>query len=237
MPNSPFSVVSFPSPDTASRGAEAQAYRFLRDAICSGELQPGERLVTEDMAKRLQMSRMPVREAIRQLAAEGMVRIRPNRGAVVTQLNVDDMREIFEMRSALEGLAARLAAPKITDRDLKVLARQLEDMDACEASSAEWVVRHRVFHETICGLAGRPRLMQQIASLYALLEPYMRIWLRHCDKVRTPHAAHAHLLQAFASRDARHAEQVLCSHIEGTVPMLLSFWQERQLLTEHVNTA
>lgn len=215
-------------PSSRAVSAEQQAYDYLHQAICTGRLAPGARIVTEDVAQTLEMSRMPVREALRRLSVAGLVAIRPNRGAVVTRLNVEDMREIFEMRSALEGLAIRLAAPKVTDRQIVTLERLLEDMDACEQDSQEWLERHRQFHDTIVHAAERPRLAAQIASLYALLDPYMRIWLQHCDKPRTPRAAHLQLVTVLQSRDSRLAEHTLNSHIEGTVPLILGFLQQQQ---------
>ncbi len=224
MMKTPLTLVSAVAPVSA----EQQAYDYLHQAICSGQLAPGTRIVTEDVAQLLDMSRMPVREALRRLSVAGLVAIRPNRGAIVTRLNIEDMREIFEMRSALEGLAIRLAAPKVTDRQIVTLERLLEDMEACEQNSQDWLERHRQFHATIVTAAERPRLSAQIGSLYALLDPYMRIWLQHRDKPRTPRAAHEQLITVLKSRDSRLAEHTLNSHIEGTVPLILGFLQQQQ---------
>ncbi|MBU4609363.1 GntR family transcriptional regulator [Achromobacter sp. GG226] len=224
MPDTSLTLVT----PTRSASAEQQAYDYLHQAICTGELAPGARIVTEDIAQLLDMSRMPVREALRRLSVAGLVAIRPNRGAVVTRLNVEDMREIFEMRSALEGLAIRLAAPQVTDRQIVTLERLLEDMEGCEQNSQEWLQRHRQFHATIVTAAARPRLAAQIDSLYALLDPYMRIWLQNPAKPRTPRAAHEQLISVLKARDSRLAEHTLNSHIEGTVPLILSFVQQQE---------
>src|SRR5687767_7810298 len=92
--------------------AQEEAYTYLREAILSGHYPGGTRLDLNEIARAVRASRMPVREAIRQLDAEGLVSIRPNRGAVVTQLTADDIVELFETRAVLEGLAARVAAPR-----------------------------------------------------------------------------------------------------------------------------
>src|SRR5687767_4743785 len=89
-----------------------------------GEYRTGQRLLPEALALEIGTSRMPVREALRRLATEGLVTIRPNRGVTVSGLNVSDMQEVFEMRAVLEGLAARLALPRLTEARI----RQLEDM-------------------------------------------------------------------------------------------------------------
>ena len=90
--------------------AQQQAYLFLRDQIQVGRLAGGSRIKPEDIATELGISRMPVREAIRQLDTEGLLTIRPNRGAIVTVFSADRLSELFEMRAVLEGLCARRAA-------------------------------------------------------------------------------------------------------------------------------
>ncbi|MED5611728.1 MULTISPECIES: GntR family transcriptional regulator [Pseudomonas] len=212
-----------PNYDRQPVTAEEEAYSYLLDAICKGQYRTGDRLIAEDIANDIGMSRMPVREAFRRLAAEGLVTLRPNRGAIVSGLNIEEMREVFEMRSALEGLAIRLAVPKLGERQLARLERLLDEMDDYRDDSAEWVSRHRVFHEYLCSLAERPRLLRQINALYSVIEPHMRLWLQHVDKPMSAREEHAVILDALRSGDAREAERVLCEHIEGTVPSLLKF--------------
>jgi DNA-binding GntR family transcriptional regulator len=203
--------------------AEEEAYRFLLDAICMGRFLTGDRLIAEDIASEIGMSRMPVREAFRRLAAEGLVTLRPNRGAIVSGLNIDEMHEVFEMRSVLEGLAIRVAVPKITPRHLSLLERLLDDMDDFRDDSAEWVSRHRAFHEYLCSLSGRPRLMRQITALYSVIEPHMRLWLQHADKPLSARQEHSVILDALRAGDAAVAERVVREHIEGTVTELVRF--------------
>ncbi|SFC61834.1 DNA-binding transcriptional regulator, GntR family [Pseudomonas citronellolis] len=216
-----------PNYDRQPVTAEEEAYSYLLDAICKGQYRTGDRLIAEDIANDIGMSRMPVREAFRRLAAEGLVTLRPNRGAIVSGLNIEEMREVFEMRSALEGLAIRLAVPKLGERQLARLERLLDEMDDYRDDSAEWVSRHRVFHEYLCSLAERPRLLRQINALYSMIEPHMRLWLQHVDKPMSAREEHAVILDALRSGDAREAERVLCEHIEGTVPSLLKFLEAK----------
>ena len=216
-----------PNYDRQPVTAEEEAYSYLLDAICKGQYRTGDRLIAEDIANDIGMSRMPVREAFRRLAAEGLVTLRPNRGAIVSGLNIEEMREVFEMRSALEGLAIRLAVPKLGERQLGRLERLLDEVDDYRDDSAEWVSRHRVFHEYLCSLAERPRLLRQINALYSVIEPHMRLWLQHVDKPMSAREEHAVILDALRSGDAREAERVLCEHIEGTVPSLLKFLEAK----------
>ncbi len=203
--------------------AEEEAYGYLLDAICKGQYRKGDRLIADDIAGEVGMSRMPVREAFRRLAAEGLITLRPNRGAIVSGLNIDEMHEVFEMRSALEGLAIRVAVGKITARHLSMLERLLDDMDDFRDDSAEWVSRHRAFHEYLCSLSGRPRLMRQITALYSVIEPHMRLWLQHVDKPLSARQEHSVILDALRNGDPEQAERVVREHIESTVPELVRF--------------
>lgn len=206
---------------TAALSAEEEAYRHLLQAICGGRYRNGDRLIAEDIATGLGMSRMPVRSAFQRLAAEGLVILRPHRGAVVSGLDLDDMREVFEMRGALEGLAIRLATLHVGPREMTRLERLLEDLDE-EHDPSAWVRQHRAFHEYLCSLAGRPRLLRQINGLYTLIEPHMQLWL-HADRPQSARDEHAPILAALQAGDAAVAERVLREHIESTVPDLLNF--------------
>ncbi|CAI8717174.1 GntR family transcriptional regulator [Pseudomonas sp. IT-P12] len=205
--------------------AEEEAYNFLLEAICCGRYRKGDRLIAEDIAGEIGMSRMPVREAFRRLDAQGLVTLRPNRGAIVSGLDIDELHEVFEMRSALEGLAVRVAVAHIGERQLAALERLLDEMDDYRDESAEWVSRHRKFHEYLCSLSGRPRLLKQISALYSLIEAPMRLWLQHVDKPLSARQEHAVILDAIRAGNAEQAEAVVREHIEGTVPELIKFLQ------------
>ncbi len=195
--------------DRHPQTAEEEAYNFLLQAICGGRYRQGDRLIAEDIATEIGMSRMPVREAFRRLDAQGLVTLRPNRGAVVSGLDIAELHEVFEMRSALEGLAVR-------------------EMDDYRDDSAQWVRRHRAFHEHLCSFSGRPRLMKQIFALYSLIEAPMRLWLQHGDKPLSAREEHAVILDAIRAGDAAKAEAVVREHIEGTVPALIQFLQSEK---------
>ncbi len=170
------------------------------------------------------MSRMPVREAFRRLASDGLVVLRPNRGCVVAGLTVDELYEIFEIRSVLEGLAVRLAMPRIDEEEIEEFERLLDRMErAGQSGSSDWVVRHQEFHGRICALSRRPKLIHQISALHVVIEPYMRIWFDDCDKPHSAREEHAAVIAALRSGDERHAEQVMQDHILGTAPMLAEF--------------
>ncbi len=132
------------------------------------------------------------------------------------------------MRSALEGLAVRVAVGRIGERQLAALERLLDEMDDYRDESAVWVSRHRAFHEYLCSLSGRPRLMKQISALYSLVEAPMRLWLQHGEKPLSARQEHAVILEAIRAGDGARAEAVVREHIEGTVPALIQFLQSEQ---------
>ncbi|TJX04146.1 MAG: GntR family transcriptional regulator [Mesorhizobium sp.] len=207
-----------------SATAEEEAYRHLQRAVRLGRYRPGERLIPEEIAAEIGMSRMPVREAFRRLASDGLVVLRPNRGCVVAGLTVDELYEIFEIRSVLEGLAVRLAMPRIDEEELEDLERLLDRMErASQSGSSDWVVRHQEFHGRICALSQRPKLIHQISALHAVIESYMRIWFDYVEKPLTAREEHAAVIAALRSGDAGQAEQVMQEHILGTAPMLAEF--------------
>src|SRR4051812_22638778 len=126
----------------------------LRNGILKGIIKAGQVLRQEDLAERLGVSRIPVREAFRQLEAEGLIKIYPHRGAVVSSLSALEVQELFEIRVPLETTALRLAIPNLTALDLQKAARILELADR-EPSGERWGELNWEFHAALYAAAGR----------------------------------------------------------------------------------
>ena len=208
-------------PGTQAVTAEEEAYRHIHAAIRLGRYRAGDRLVPETIAAEIGTSRMPVREAFRRLATEGLVAIRPNRGATVNKLDVEGMTEIFEMRAVLEGLAMRLALPRMDAATILELERMLDRIDDRSGVQDDWTTAHRTFHETLCARSGRPRLIRQIAGLHSLVEPHMRLWALQTDRPLSARADHQDLIDALRSGDADRCETTMREHVMATVPDLM----------------
>lgn len=209
---------------SVQRSAADQAYLHLVSAIRVGRYRPGQRLIIEDIAARIGLSRMPVQEALRRLTAEGLATMRPNRGCFVSSLSGADIYEIFEMRSVLEGLAVRLAMPRIDAAVLAELEWFLSRMErSAAAGGEEWVTYHREFHEYVCGLSDRPKLLQQIAGLHTATEPYMRMWFHHIQAHETEHRD---LVDVLRAGDGARAEAAMRKHILATAPVLVAFIEQ-----------
>jgi DNA-binding GntR family transcriptional regulator len=200
--------------------AEQQAYDHILQRIRSGQFRSGDRLIAEDIALAISASRMPVREAFRRLASEGLVQIRPNRGVVVCGITVDEMREVFEMRSVLEAQAARAALPRLGERELYEIENLLARMDRHGDDLQAWVTHHREFHEYICRLSGRQRLIAQISALHSFVEPHMRLWMEHTAKPNSTEHDHHALVDALRRGDPDEVEATMREHIVITIPPL-----------------
>lgn len=188
--------------------------------IRMGTLKAGDRLVPEEIAAEIGMSRMPVREAFRRLATEGLVVIRPNRGAIVRGLTLPELKEVFEMRGVLEALAAATALEHMDSDDIVELERRLEAMERFDTHVSRWVTAHRDFHEFLCRLSASPRLVAQISALHSVIEPHMRLWLEHARKPMSSREDHVRIIEALKSRDRLAIEAVVREHILATIPAL-----------------
>jgi DNA-binding GntR family transcriptional regulator len=203
--------------------AEEHAYHYLRDLILAGRLPGGARLNQDEMAKRLQVSRMPVRQAVLRLQSEGLVVNRPNRGAVVTSLGPVAMLELFEMRSVLEGLAFSLAIPNIDAEGRKDLERRLNALDHVHQDAKRWIRLHDEFHATICHYARRPSLSAQIRKLHQSITPYLRLYLSTDKAWEMPGFEHRELLDAIAKGDPKAGEQMMREHVMSAAHGVVEF--------------
>jgi DNA-binding GntR family transcriptional regulator len=213
------------------QSAQEIAYDHLHQEILSGRLPGGARILPEEVAEQLGLSRMPVREAIRQLDAEGFVTIRPNRGAVVTERGPAEVMEISEMRAVLEGLAARHATRAAGLADIEDLDALAAAITRATASPARWVEKHELFHERLTTLAGRPRLAAEVRRLRLVLRPLVRLLVEEDrDPVATGHE-HELIVDAIRDRDARRAERLTVAHVMANAERLVATLARRPAAT------
>lgn len=186
----------------------------LRRAILRGELKPGQKLDQNEIAELLNVSRSPVREALRTLAAEGLVAVYPHRGAVVSELSREEFEEISLIRVSLEGMAAGLAAPHMDDERIATLKAILEDLDQT-TNPDQWVALNRRFHNTIYRAVHRPRLLALIQSLRNTMAPYIRQYISSTDHVDAARIGHLRILDACIKRDEKSAQEETQKHLKG----------------------
>lgn len=178
----------------------------LREAILTAALPPGTRLRQEKLAEVFGTSRIPVREALRALEYEGLVTSLPYRGFTVTELDADDIEEVYDLRILLESHAVRLAVPLMTDEDLQTLDELYSEMIGAEAGDAQLAARER-FYIRLYSMTGRPRLVGLISRLRQEVARSLR-WptLQHAPE------HHEHFFQAVKSGDPEGAASQLASH-------------------------
>lgn len=220
----------------------------LRDIILSGHLGPGDRLQHDDLARQFGVSRMPVREALRVLQSEGLVELRPNRGAVVVDLRPNDVAEIFEIRAMLEARAAELAAPNLTDEALAQMADILNDMGrigerlhaargatgAGETNSHDahddgrWITLNTQFHTIIYPASGWPHLCALIEAQRNVVQPYLRLAAAYLGRTETAHAEHIAILDAAKARDGARLAELTVTHMRRTASELVEYLTNRR---------
>jgi DNA-binding GntR family transcriptional regulator len=207
--------------------AQQEAYHYLRDRILSGELSGNTRVNPAEIAELLGISRMPVREALRQLHSEGLVIMRPNRAAFVSSLTAREVEELFEIRGALEVLAVRTAMKAMTPDSMAELIALKDRMDRARSDPAEWLKRHDDFHQAICALGNRTRLPQEIGRIRLAIRPYLLMYMKVFNTVEMPGLEHGSLLDVLASSDVKRAEEAMREHVANPAIGLVKFLQER----------
>ncbi len=194
----------------------------LRERILNGDLQGGMQLKQEELALQFNVSMSALREALKNLEAEDLVKFYPNRGAIVSELSAEEAREIFDIRQFLEIGALELSVPQLTTLDLEEAAtvlKQLED----ERDSSQWGALNKQFHEILYRQAKRPRLLKLIQVMHNNVERYMRLYLVSMNYQLTSQQQHWDLLNACKNKDVKIAKKILKKHMADASARLLEF--------------
>ena len=193
-----------------------RAFAALHEAIVTGKLAPGERLPIEELAGPLQMSPMPVREALRRLHAAGLVENVAHRGARVTELSIEDLREVYEARLELEPLAVRHAAERFTDEDAHTAAAALDrHVRAYRRGDVnETFTAHTDFHFTLYRAGGSRWLLRLITPLWESSQRYrMSLPTRYRRALEERRSEHERILRACVDRSPDDAARELHDHL------------------------
>ncbi len=182
----------------------------IRDAIIKGILRPEERVAEAEMANKFNISRTPIREAIRQLETEGFIKVQAHRGAYVAPITEKDIREFYEIKSLLEGYAARLACSRMGEEDIKKLEEINNKLEEAHKKN-EWRLAfklHNEFHDKFLRNCGNEKLYQ---ILHALTQQFQRfrIALTMSGKIEGSIAQHKEIVNAFRKRNAEGIEKLV----------------------------
>jgi len=205
----------------------------LRDKILRGEFREGEQLRQHAIAEEFAVSRIPVREAFRQLEAEGLIKIMDHRGAVVATLSPDEIEELFEIRAALESVILRQAVPRLTDDDLARAEKSLEAYEHAlndESDFDVWGDLHWQFHSTLYRAANRTRSLSLIQMINNNADRYIRLHILFSrDAHRHAKDEHRAIMELCRRRDAEAASQLLERHINKAGRDMKEFIKGRKI--------
>jgi DNA-binding GntR family transcriptional regulator len=187
----------------------AEVYERLRQAIVDGTIRPNERLIEAELAERLEVSRTPVRETLLRLAGDGLI-VNHRRGWVVREHSAEEVREVYEVRAALEGFAARLAAERATDEELEAIASNHRSYaEHAESSARGEVLEHNdAFHDAVIRAARNDLLAQRIRDNSQYYFIHRIAGFLSDEEARSSIEGHENLVQALMARDADRAETV-----------------------------
>ncbi len=195
----------------------------IREAIIDGSLKPRERLMEIQLAEELGVSRTPIREALRKLELEGFIVMVPRKGAYVADISFKDIADVYEIRAALEGLAASLAAERITDEEL-------DEMERCLVGKAEAIANHDMeklveadtrFHDAIYRASRNDRLTSMINNLREQIQRFRATSLSVPGRMYQSLEEHRTIIEAIQSRDSQLARQVAYEHIENAENIMM----------------
>jgi len=196
----------------------------LREAILAGRVVPGQRLIANDLTEELGIGRGSVREAFRRLAAEGLVELVPNRGAVVRRLSRKQVRDLFQIRVNLEGLGARLAAEHIREGDNRTRFASVWETVRPKHAPQPWhlfIQQNRLYHRTIVALSGNDQLAELIENLQLPLVMFQVGQVMQPENAEQSHRDHAAVAEAILAGDPDGAERAMRAHVQGAAEWIL----------------
>lgn len=195
----------------------------LRNAIIQGVLKPGERLMEIQVSEELGVSRTPVREAIRKLELEGFVVMIPRRGTYVSDLSIKDINEVFEVRTALDVLAAGMAAERITDAELEQMERLLVELgEYIEEDNIEKIVEaDSQFHDLLYSASRNSRLVGIINNLREQLTRFRSLSMSYPGRLKEMLGEHTRLVESLGMRNVALAKRLAGEHMANAEQTLL----------------
>ncbi len=198
-------------------------FNTLRQAILRGELKPGERLMEIQLANKLGVSRTPIREAIRKLELEGLVLMIPRKGAEVAEITEKSLRDVLEVRRALEELAVQLACEKITKEEIRELERVAKEFQQVVKSSdiTEIAEVDVCFHDIIYTATDNQKLIQLLNNLREQMYRYRVEYLKRDGVFPQLIAEHEAIIRHIENNEKEKATEVMCRHIDNQVETVI----------------
>lgn len=204
---------------TLFRSKNEVVYNLLHRSIIHGEYRPGERMVIDDLAGKLGVSQIPIREALRQLEADGFVTIEPYVGATVTPISADFIFEIFALLETMEVVCSRTAGRCMSEAELETLAVVVREMDGLVDEADRWAEQNKRFHLLICDYSRTGLIKGMMRKVFdhwdRLRSHYIKDVLRH--RIAAAQEEHRLILAAFRARDIDGVERLIRSHNQNAL--------------------
>ena len=204
-------------------------YRTLREAIVQRDFDPGEPLTEHDLCHRFGVSRTPVREALAKLERDRLVRVVPKKGAFVRTVSHDEIRELYEIREALEALVVRLAAPRLGETELADFEQRFSALQARGAAAPPLDVRALgdAFHQYLGKQAGNAKLLEMLGAMREQIQSVWTMSIMAPRRVQGLLREHLALIQALRKGDAARAERLMIQHVRRVREAIFSIWGPR----------
>lgn len=199
-------------------------FETLRTAILEGNLKPGQRVMEVQLAEKLGVSRTPVREAIRKLELEGLLVMIPRKGAYVADVSIKDVLNVLEVRASLEGLAASLAAERITEEEVETLKEKAEEFEQMnrENDREGMIQKDTEFHSILLSASRNNKLLSIVEGLSDQVQRFRVVYFTEYADAKNIMEEHRQILKAISERDGEAAEKLAEEHIENIGTYLLS---------------
>lgn len=203
---------------------------LLRKQILNGDIQSGERLIETEIAEQLGVSRMPVREALRMLESEGLIKSVPRKGLIVTEYTEDDIREYYTIREALEVCAIKIVIDKITPEEISELeyyCRMAEEARLADNRDevCEWTGK---FNDRLYDCCGMPRLKEQIKNTHKYLRTFRFTSFKEPERTVQALREHEEILRLVAAKDYDGAVRATSVHLRDALEAYLKLWRLRK---------
>jgi DNA-binding GntR family transcriptional regulator len=213
----------------AYESAAARVAGRLRGEILHGDIAPGSKLAQVGLAERFGVSRIPVRDALQVLAAEGLVQPLSNSTAVVTRMSVDELQELYDLREVIEPMATQVAVPNLGRADVLMMRKQMAAM-ADPVDARTWLAANTEFHAAVYRRANRPRTIELIEQLRRLTDRYVYLHLDVIGATERMHTEHEAILTAVERGDAALTARLTRDHLATAHDHILTY------LVEHPET-
>jgi len=202
-----------------------KVYRILKERIIKGNLKPGEKILEVNIAKQLGVSRTPVREALRELAAEGFFAMEPNLGMIVIDFSIEDLQEVLKIRKLLEGFATSIAAKKINKEEIKKLEKIIKKMSISISKNDVLVYSdlNAEFHNLIFNICGNKQLIKIYDNLSNSEHRFrIRSLRNNPERLKYSLKEHQKILEALKRKDSEQAYKLSQKHIENILENILA---------------